>query len=547
LGIQETLNLAIQRHQAGDLSGAEALYRQVLASQPNQHDALHLLGTVAYQCGKYDTAINLIRRAISMRPAEAVFYINLGLALAASGQIDAAVDADRQATELQPNNADALCHLAGNYLAVGCVPEAIDCWRRAIEARPNDASAGSNRLFAMSFDPRFDAAALLREHNLWSRRHADPLASSIRPHQNVVNANRRLRIGYLSPDLRIHVVGLNLLPLLSEHDHSQFEIFCYSAVARPDELTERLRSLADQWRDIRALSDDAAAELIRQDQIDILIDLAQHTNGNRILIFARKPAPVQVSYLGYLGTTGLSAIDYRFSDPYIDPPGAEIGCYAEETWRLPKTYWAYQPRDDAPEVTAPPAESNGFPTFGCLNHFCKMNDAVFDLWAKVLHAADRSRMLIYSDSRRHRQAISRRFASRGISPDRLEFVGRMKWSDYLRTYQRIDMVLDTFPFAGGITTCDSLWMGVPVVTYAGQIAVGRGSSSVLSNVGLADLIAATPDEYVNIAANWQKWISLRPVLRKRMQDSPLLDRQQFARDVEAAFQQMWTNWCGRQT
>ncbi|HUB24696.1 MAG TPA: tetratricopeptide repeat protein, partial [Tepidisphaeraceae bacterium] len=543
LTTQQMLELALREHQARRLEAAEAIYQQVLAVQPNQQDALNLLGVMAHQRGQYDQAVQWIARAISARPTEAAFFVNLGLALTGQKKSDEAIAAFGHAVRLRPDHADALNYLADAHMAAGEMASAVDYWRRAGEARPANAAWGSDLLYAMNFDPRQDAQAIARAGREWDRRHGEPLRASISSHESSREPNRKLRIGYLSQDLKVHVVGFNLLPLLARHDHNQFEIFCYSSSETSDEVTEHLKMCASGWRQIHSTPDAAVADMIRQDKIDILVDLSLHTRGNRLLVMARRPAPVQATYLGCLSSTGLSAIDYRISDPYLDPPETDVSVYSERTIRLPATYWCYHIHEVAPPVAPAPAERNGLVTFGCLNHYCKISDAALELWTLVLRAVPQSRLLVYSDSDRQRRTIAARLAAGGITTDRLEIVGRVKRSEYLARYHRIDMVLDTLPFAGGITTCDALWMGVPVVTLRGRTVAGRGSCSVLSNAGLTELIASTPREYVNIAANWRTWSGRRNELRPRMQDSPLVDAQRFARDMEAAYRRMWTNYC----
>ncbi len=303
-------------------------------------------------------------------------------------------------------------------------------------------------------------------------------------HGNDRSPERRLRVGYVSPDFCNHAVGRSILPLFEQRDRRQFEVFCYANVLSPDALTEKLRSATDHWRDIRHVPDEGAADLIRNDRIDILVDLALHSSRNRLLIFARKPAPVQVSYLGYCGTTGLAEIDYRLSDPYMDPPGGEQECYSEQTVRLPSSYWCYQPAGHAPEVPPLATLSRDCITFGCLNNFAKVSSAALDLWIEILRAVPRSRLLLQAPAGCCREDVLRRFAHHELSSDRVEFVGRQPWEQYLQSYQEIDLALDPFPFGGGITTCDALWMGVPVVTLSGRTAVGRGGRSILSNIGL---------------------------------------------------------------
>jgi predicted O-linked N-acetylglucosamine transferase (SPINDLY family) len=389
----------------------------------------------------------------------------------------------------------------------------------------------------------------------WEQTYARPLEAQIEAHTNDRSQDRtstrsvesRLRVGYVSPDWREHPIGRFMLPLLSNHDHERFEIFCYSDLARPDALTKRLRDLADVWRDTAGLPDDRVARLIRADRIDILVDLTMHMAGSRLLTFARKPAPVQVTYLAYCGTTGLPTIDYRLTDPYLDPPGSDERFYSEWSVRL-RSYWCYEPLDGAPDVQLPPAQLAARVTFGCLNNFCKVSPESLATWCRLLRALPSSRLLLHAAEGVHRERLRKRAAAEGIEPQRIEFVGTFPVAKYLEQYHRIDIALDPFPYPGGTTSCDALWMGVPVVTLPGVTAISRGGLSILSNLELPELVAASPDEYVRIAAelaaNLPRLADLRATLRERMRISPLMDAPGFARDIEAAYRRMWQEWVG---
>ena len=326
-------------------------------------------------------------------------------------------------------------------------------------------------------------------------------------------------------------------------------MFCYSNIAQPDAATDRIRQATDQWRSIFSASDESAAELIRQDKIDILVDLSMHTHGNRLTLFARKPAPVQATYLAYSGATGLEAIDYRFSDRFIDPPDTDLSLYSEKTIRLPDCYWSYDPGEDVAEVSPLPALQAGFVTFGSLNNLRKVPAPCMDLWIRLIASTPHSRMLMLSHEGAYANDIRQRFARAGVDPARVEFVGYQPRADYFRTFSRIDICLDPFPYNGGVTTCNSLWMGVPVVTLAGRTSVGRAGSSILNNVGLPELVAFSPEQYIEIAldlaGDMNRLSDLRLNLRPMMRRSPLLDLPRHTRNIEAAYQQMWRTWCQR--
>jgi predicted O-linked N-acetylglucosamine transferase (SPINDLY family) len=295
------------------------------------------------------------------------------------------------------------------------------------------------------------------------------------------------------------------------------------------------------------MTDEAVEQRIREDRVDVLVDLTLHMAQNRLLVFARKPAPVQVTFAGYPGTTGLSAIDYRLTDPYLDPPDFDDHCYAEESLRLADTFWCYDPPSGEPAVNPLPALEKGYVTFGCLNNFCKINPVVLKLWAQVLKAVERSQIMVLAAEGSHRRQTLDLLGREGIASDRVTFVARQSGRKYLELYHRIDMGLDTFPYNGHTTSLDSFWMGVPVVSLAGQTAVGRGGLSILSNLGLTELAAHDCERYIGIAVdlanNRPRLAELRATLRQRLQDSPLMDAPRFARNVEAAYRAMWQRWC----
>jgi predicted O-linked N-acetylglucosamine transferase (SPINDLY family) len=377
------------------------------------------------------------------------------------------------------------------------------------------------------------------------------LAKLAQPRAGERSADRRLRVGYVSPGFGAGATGLFLLPLLEAHDHQRHEIVCYSSVRTPDAITERCRAQADVWRSVTNVSDERLADIIRQDRIDILVDLTMHSADNRLLVFARKPAPVQVTYLAYAGTTGLDSMDYRLTDPYLDPLAAmkasDQPIYSEESIRLPETYWCYRPLIETPAVNALPALLTGHITFGCLNTFAKVTAPTLAAWTGLLRAMPEARLLLHIRPGKGRDRVRDLFAQGGISPERVTFAGWLPMAGYFQLYQHIDVALDPFPYGGGATTCDALWMGVPVVSLAGQTAVGRGGLSILSNLGLADLVARDVEQYVRIACelagDLPRLSGLRATLRERMQNSPLMDAPRFARHVEAAYREMWRRWC----
>jgi predicted O-linked N-acetylglucosamine transferase (SPINDLY family) len=540
-------NLGCVLVRQGRIDEAIACHQRALQLAPGFAYAQNNLGEAYRMIGKLDAAAECFRRAIEGMPDAAEVHSNLGAVLHRQGKLDEAVACYCRAIALKPGWAEAHANLGNARKDQGRLDEALESYRRALAIDPRFAAAHSDLLYTMHLSPRYDAGTIYAEHRRWNQMHALPLAASIRAHANDRTPERRLRIGYVSPDLGGNPIGRFLLPLLEAHDHGRFEIFCYSSAPVSDAMTDRCRDQADAWRDVLPLSDEQLAEAVRADRIDILVDLSMHAASSRLLAFARKPAPVQVTYLAYCGTTGLDAIDYRLTDRYLDPPNEEQRIYSEESICLPDTYWCYQPLAAAPPVNRLPALAAGRVTFGCLNNFCKVTEPAFAVWPRLLRAVPESRLLLHAYAGSHRDRLCDALAREGVDPERLLFVDFLPTREYFQAYQRIDVGLDPFPYGGGTTTCDALWMGVPVVSLAGRTAVGRGGLSILSNLGLRDLVASDADQYVRIAADLAgdvgRLAELRSTLRQCMQQSPLMDAPRFARNVEAAYRTMWRRWC----
>jgi predicted O-linked N-acetylglucosamine transferase (SPINDLY family) len=400
----------------------------------------------------------------------------------------------------------------------------------------------------MHFQEGFKGSDILEEAMKWDAQFGRHLKSgSCRP-RNESDPARRLRIGFVSPDFNRHVVGRSIVPLLRELDRARCEIFCYSDGAFQDSVTERIRMTADHWRDLSGTSDEKAEEMICGDGIDVLIDLTAHMAHNRLRLFARKPAPVQATYLGYCSTTGLEVMDFRLSDPYLDSPSDDATlheCYRERTIRLPCTYWCYEPSGPTPEISELPALGNGLVTFACLNNFAKASPDAIAAWMEILQRTKESRLILHAPEGKTRIEIQGFAEERGIAPARLEFAGMKSWQEYMKTYERVDIGLDPYPYNGGITTLDALWMGVPVISLSGRLAVGRGGLSILSNAGLPELATRNRHDYVNTAVGLAEDLSrlrqLRETLREKMECSPLRDVKGFARDFEAVCRTMRQN------
>jgi predicted O-linked N-acetylglucosamine transferase (SPINDLY family) len=543
VGAYSNMGLALMA--LGRLEEARLSFEQALYLQPDLAEAHNNLGLALLNQGRVAEARLSFERALQIRPGLVDARNNLGLAYDAQGEPDQALASFEQAVRIDPAHFGALTNLANACKDQGRAAEAIASYRKALAWRPDDAAVHSNVLLAMQYLPGADPQEILAEARCYARQHAEPLAGAIEPHPSRPRAGRRLRIGYVSADFREHPVVSFLEPILATHDRHRFEIFCFADVPRPDATTRRLQGYADSWISLVGLADPQAAERIRQDDIDILVDLAGHTGGNRLPAFARKPAPIQVSYLGYLGTTGLTTMDYYITDAHADPPGLSEANYQEQLIHVPECGFCYAP-GPAPEVDAePPARRSGQVTFGCLNNPAKVSEEVLIVWSRVLAAVPGSRLLIrggvgHCAEKRARDVLS----NHGIAPEWLDFAGRTTTPfAYLELYRAVDIALDPFPYNGVTTTCDALWMGVPVVSLAGRMSVSRQGVRFLRSVGLDELLAETPEDYVRIAAelagDQARLADLRAGLRERMSYSPLMDAHRLTRHLESAYVGIW--------
>lgn len=579
-------NLALSLQQLGRYEQALGEMREVLRLDPSRADACASVAYLWNQLGNPAQAVESYQRALKLDPRDAAAHFNLGLSLQQLGRYEEALaemrevtrlDPDRaeafmiagdlesqledpdqaiafcrRAIELEPDLAEAYCHLGLIQQSLGQQAEAIDSFRKGVELDPASNVSHVNLLYALNFLSGPTAEEIFAEHRAWAERHADPLTAQSKPCDNDPSPDRRLRIGYVSAHFRGHAVNSFVEPILAAHDPATFEVFCYSNLApwRADETTARLRSYAVDWREIAHLDDEQASEMVRADRIDILVDLAGHIDGNRLLLFARKPAPVQVTYIGYQNTTGMAAMDYRLTDEWSDPPDVTDRFYAAQLVRLPHAFFCFRPPDDAPPTTPLPALSAGHLTFGSFNNFAKVTPSVLETWARLLAAVPDSRLLLLAPrSESLRARVQEAFGRQGVDVGRVELVPRRPHAEYLRLIERADVALDAFPFNGHTTTCDALWMGVPVVMLAGDSYASRFGGSALVNLGLTDFIAGSVEQYLEIAANLatdvEKLARLRAELRSRMAGSVLVDGQGFTRRLESAYRQMWHSWCSR--
>ncbi len=537
-------NLGALLELSGQNDEAMRHYEMAALADPQLAQALVNVAGLHKRVGNPAAAVPWLRKAIALEPHDAGHLSSLAESLVIAWKLDEAVEACRSALALDPGHLQAHFALGNALQVLGRADEAEPCFREAMRINPALSEVHSNLLLALHYRKGDERAALFEEHLEWGRRHGTIARLPAAP---APAEGAPLRIGYLSPNFHRHSVAFFLEALLAAHDRAAFRIHGYSNVASPDKITARLKSLCDGWRDISELSDEEAAQRIRADGIDILVDLAGHTGGGRMGVFARKPAPVQVSWLGYPNTTGLTAMDWRLSDARADPPGDSDRHSSERIYRLEKGFHCYAPPENAPPVGEAPGARAGYVTFGSFNNLAKITPDMVALWASILAAAPRSRLLLkaYGIANESAQrSLAEGFAAHGVEAARITLLGAdPALTHHLARYSEVDIALDTFPYHGTTTTCEALWMGVPVVTLQGQAHVSRVGVSLLHQVGLQDLVARDRDDYrakaVALAADPRRIGELRAGLRERLRASPLMDRAGFARAVEAAYRKIW--------
>jgi protein O-GlcNAc transferase len=534
---------------SGELDDAIVCYQKAVQLNPDFYEAYCNLGSVLLRKEITDAAIAQFQKALRLQPELVDAHNMLGCALKDKGQLDGAILSFQKAIQLNPDHPEIYNNLGMAYQTKGQIDEAETCFRHAIQMRKN-CSFYSNLLFNMLYNGRHSEKTIYIEHLGFAAQCADFNISSLPPYANDRDPSRRLKIGYVSPDFMDHSVTFFIEPILLAHRRDQCEVFCYSNVSVQDHVTNRIKGYEVQWRDIAGMSDEDASELIRKEKIDLLVDLAGHTAYNRLLLFARKPAPVQISWIGYPATTGLPTIDYKIVDYYTDPPGTTEQFYSEKLMRLPESFLCYLPQKDAPDIGPLPALKNGYITFGCFNNFAKISTEAYSLWSDILRTVSGSRLILkwksFSDKSTCEYAKNM-FQQRGVHEERVILESWAPSPQYLQSYNNVDIGLDTFPFNGITTTCQALWMGVPVISLSGTAYASRGGVSLLSNVGIPELLAKTPDEYreiaVGLAKNLKMLKSLRERLREKMMYSPLCDAQRFIADLETCYRKMWATWC----
>jgi len=544
--VEAHVSLGLILEAKGDLTGAAAALGRAANLRPGHAPAHYNLGVVLGRLDRAEEAISAYQRAVALEPDFADAHTNLANLLQRYGRLEAAEAGYRRVVALRSDSTDAHMNLAKALQGQGRLAEAMASFEAVLRLRPDHAEARDAWLCGLSYRPDVSPETLLAEH----RRAAERLGAAPAPiRAQGPDPQRRLRVGYVSGDFHSHPVGHFLAPVLGAHDRARVEVFCYSNGERIDDTTGRLRAAADHWREIAGSSDEAVASQVAEDRIDILVDLSGRTPGNRLGLFARRPAPVQASWLGYAATTGLASIDYLLMDSATAPAEAEAWC-SEALVQLPFGRFCYGPPADAPAPVPPPSIARGQVTFGSFNNLAKIGPEVAALWASVLAAIPGSRLVLKWTSLADsgvRGRIAGMFAAAGVPSDALELRGFSPHADMLAEYGDIDIALDPFPFGGGLTSCEALWMGVPVVTRPLDRFASRQTLGFLAAVGLADLAATSAGDYVGIAAvlarDGDRRAELRATLRGRMATSPLCDAAIFTPTLEAAYREMWRRWC----
>ncbi|CAN2039400.1 protein O-GlcNAc transferase [Candidatus Magnetomoraceae bacterium gMMP-15] len=557
--ILTAFTLAVEYQRSGKLKKAEDLYLQILKQDtlnfvhsrvglapPIKAAVYSNLGAVLMEQGMFEAAHRHYNKALNLKPNSAKIYNNIGLNFMQQCEFVKSCIYYKKALNLVPDYAEAHSNLAGALTKIGELNRAVKHYRTAINLKPDYLKAQSDLLFCLNYT-LYGTEKIYNEHKLWGKSQ-DYLCCNIF-NANTPDPERPIRIGYVSPDFRRHPVAFFFEPILENHDPEKIETVSYSDAAYPDNVTKRLESLSNLWINTCGMTDKQLADRIQYDGIDILVDLAGHTAKNRLLVFARKPAPIQVTYLGYPNTTGLSAIDYRITDSYADPPGKIEKYHTEKLIRLSGSFFCYRPPDEDISVSSLPAFKKGCITFGSFQNFAKCSN-ILDLWIKILQKLPNSRFIIQSEPFKDKNIslkFKEFFAQKGISKQRIELAAYSSFYDYLKFHNKIDIILDTFPWNGHTTSCHALWMGIPVITLAGKHHASRLGLSLLSGTGLTDLIANTPKEYINkalnLADNLDNLASIRHKLRCHIISSDLCNGKKFTSNLEAVYRKMWKQWC----
>lgn len=577
-------NLGVTLANQGRFEEAIKEFETTTKLDEDHAEAHNNIGGIFRTMGRYRESLEEIEKAIELKPKVMKFHLNYAQTLKDAGRVseavaaidkyleaepksvfatffkgslqresgdpDAGIETFRKALEIEPNSIQVLSTLGYALQERGELDEALEALNRSIAAQA-DSQTHSNVMMVMCYHPHVTPERHFEAHRAFAKVHEDPIKPHWKPHGNSRDPERRLRVGYLSPDIRGHVVSYFTNPIYENHDHGQVEVFAYSMSPAADATTITQRATFDHWRETVGKGPDLVAEMIRKDEIDILVELAGHTANNGLPVLARKPAPIQMNAIGFPSTTGLTAVDYRLTDRLCDPPGYAERFNSETLLYLPDCFWCYEPPALSPEVGELPVKKNGHVRFVSVNNFTKVTPQVLGRWAEIVAEVKGSRILLQTSglaSAFVRERVKRIFAERGVSDDRIEMKTTVPFYQYLQVIEGCDIMLDPFPFNGGTTSCHSLWMGVPVVSLAGKMHAGRMGLSMLNCIGLPELCGADEGEYVKIAvelaSDVERLAGIRAGMRERLKGSPLLDGKRYTRNLEGAYRRVWREWCG---
>lgn len=573
------MNLGNVWQRMGKSRDAEQIYRQALLNQPKNVSVLTNLGEALRNQGKWEESVEVLEQVIKLAPNQVETRLNLGRSLINLRRLPEAEwhfnelisqhpDLPKpyhylgklkleqrdfkhaesnieRALELDEKDMFALSSLGFACIETGQLKKAENCFREVVRTAPDMSDAHGSLLFLMSSSVQTTPRELFDETKKWAAKHGN--LERLAPHENQRQTNRKLKIGYVSPDLRNHAVASFFKPVLQSHDSELYETYCYAEIASPDAITEQLISNSDHWFYTKGLSNRQVAEKILSDQIDILVDLAGHTANNRLIAFAHRPAPIQVTWIGYPNTTGLDSIDYRLTCD-VQNPINEPTFHTEELIRMPFGSFCFSTPKNAPDVGSLPAERNGYVTFGSLHRPLKISETARDQWAEVLRSCPNSKMLIFNTRFNAESAEELLWAleSRGISRDRIDIQNQYDGDSYLNIYKQIDIGLDVTPWAGATTTMEALWMGVPVIAYYGDRRSARSTAAILKNVGHEEWIAYSAEQYVELATNFSSDMHELGKLRKSLRhdtESTIVNATKFTRELERTYRAMWKEWC----
>ncbi len=531
------------------IDAAKEHYKHALKMAPNNLRILQSTGAFYQSIRQPEEAVKYLKKYVTMKPNDPGMLNNYAISLRDIGKYEKAEKFYLKSAEKSSTPSFAYNNLAILAMEMNKPVDSITYYRKALEYEPHYAGARSNMLFYMNYSSDFSTQKLYEEHLYWDKLHNHPILDGADVHGNDPSTDRKLRIGYITSDFYGHAVSYFIEPALKNHDKENFKIYCYASVRSPDGITERLQSYGHNWRSILNNTTEEIVELIREDKIDILVDLSGHTAGNKLLVMVRKPAPVQVTWIGYPNTTGLGAIDYRFVDDITDPVGEADKHHSETLFRLPKSFTCFNPQTKLPCGDELDARTSGHITYGSFNNASKISTASIEVWSRILKKVKNSRLYLKSGSLQDKGTVKRlkkKFHQCGITNDQLFFFGSMPSTEHLRFYDQIDICLDPFPYNGTTTSCEALWMGVPIIALLGDRHAARVTASLITQVGLDYLVAIDVDDYVEkaawLASDLDRLHEIRKNLRENMRTSPLCDQVAHTRGVEEAYRTMWKKW-----